>query len=118
MDRPEQKIHIAVADHLRRRGVPGLVWFHPANGGLRTKREASLLKAMGVRAGVSDLILIHNNRMFAMELKAPGGRASAEQLAFLSEVDAAGAHTAMPEGLDAALATLEAWGLIEGRTQV
>ena len=116
-DRPEQKIHIAVADHLRRRGVPGLVRFHPANGGLRTKREASLLKAMGVRAGVSDLILIHNNRMFAMELKAPGGRASAEQLAFLSEVDAAGAHTAMPEGLDAALATLEAWGLLEGTRQ-
>lgn len=114
MNRPEQKIHITVVDHLRSRGVPGLVFFHPANGGKRTPREAALFKAMGVRAGASDLILVHDSKIFALELKAENGRATEAQLAFLSEIDAAGAFTAMPTGLNAALATLESWGLLRG----
>lgn len=114
MNRPEQKIHIAVVDHLRSRGVPGLVFFHPANGGKRTPREASLFKAMGVRAGASDLILVHASKIYALELKTEIGRASEAQMEFLSDIDRAGAFTAMPAGLDAALATLKAWGLLRG----
>lgn len=110
---PELAIHIAVAQHLRTRAVPGLVWFHPANGGYRDKREAAKFKAMGVIPGVSDFIFVHDNRIYAMEIKAEGGRASEAQLKFLADIDAAGAHTAMPSGLDAALATLESWGLIK-----
>jgi len=109
---PETQLQIAVAKHIRARGVRGLVWFHPANGGYRTKAEASIFKAMGVRAGVSDLVLFHAGRFFCLELKAKGGRASEDQMAFISEADAAGAYTALAEGLDAALATLEAWGLL------
>jgi hypothetical protein len=45
-------------------------------------------------------------------VKAEGGRATEAQMAFLAEIDAAGAFTAMPTGLDAALATLESWGLL------
>ena len=118
MNRPEQKIHIAVVENLRKRGVPGLVFFHPANGGKRTPREAALFKAMGVRAGVSDLILVHESKIYALELKAEKGRASEAQMEFLSDIDAAGAFTAMPTGLSAALATLETWGLITGTTQI
>ena len=108
----ELQIHLAVAKHLRQRGVPGLVWFHPANGGFRNKREAATLKAMGVKAGVSDFMLFHADRFYALELKAPGGRATEEQLRFIADIDRAGAFTALAEGLDAALATLGAWGLI------
>lgn len=36
----------------------GLDWFHPANGELRNKVTASKLKAMGVKAGVPDIIII------------------------------------------------------------
>lgn len=108
----EQAIHIAVAQHLRTRAVPGMVWFHVPNGGLRSKREAALLKAMGVRAGVADLILFHGGKLYALEIKAPGGRVTEAQLQFLSDIDRAGAFTALPVGLDAALATLESWGLI------
>jgi len=111
--RPEQAIQRAVVQHLRIRGVPGLVWFHVPNGGARKPIEASILKSMGVRPGVSDFILIHAGKFFALELKAEGGRATEAQMAFLSEIDAAGAFTAMPTGLDAALATLESWGLLK-----
>jgi hypothetical protein len=108
----EATIQRAIVQHLKVRAVPGLVYFHVPNGGSRGKIEAARFKAMGVRAGVSDLILIHDRKIFALELKKKGGRASIEQLTFLSEADAAGAYTALAEGLDAALATLDAWGLL------
>jgi len=111
---PEQAIHRAVAQHLRTRAVPGLVWWHTPNGGSRSKIEGAILKSVGVRAGVSDFIFVHANKIYALELKAEGGRATEEQLRFLSEIDAAGAFTALPVGLNAALATLEAWGLLRG----
>lgn len=110
---PEQQIHKAVVQHLRTRAVPGLVWWHTPNGGGRSKVEGAIFKSMGVRAGVSDLILLHAGKMFALELKAPGGRATEAQMAFQSDFDKAGGFCAMPEGIDAALATLEAWGLIK-----
>jgi VRR-NUC domain len=111
---PETAIHCTVVQHLNIRGVPGLIFFHVPNGGYRNKSEAVLLKAMGVRAGVSDLILFHSGRLYCLEIKAKGGRASEEQLAFISDIDRAGAYTALATGLDACLATLEAWGLLRG----
>lgn len=109
---PESAIQRAVVQHLRMRGVPGLVFFHVPNGGYRSKSEAAQFKAMGVLPGVADLILFHDGKLHALELKAPGGRASEAQLKFISDIDRAGAYTALAEGLDAALATLEAWSLL------
>jgi hypothetical protein len=118
--RPEQAIQKAVVEHLKVRGVRGLVFWHTPQGvmygGKRSRKgvniQGSIMAGMGVRAGVSDLILVHEGKIFAMELKAPGGRATEAQMAFQSDIDAAGAFTAMPEGIDAALQTLEAWGLL------
>jgi hypothetical protein len=89
--------------------------FHPANGGYRKPVEAAIMKGMGVVAGVPDIIAIHNGRVFAMELKAEGGRASDKQLATIAALREAGAFTAIAEGLDRALAVLESWGLLRGR---
>jgi hypothetical protein len=38
------------------------VYFHPANGGYRRPVEAAIMKALGVRAGVSDLIFLHRSQ--------------------------------------------------------
>lgn len=114
--RPEDAIQRAVVQHLRARGMPGLVFFHVPNGGKRKPIEAAIFQSMGVRAGVADLILFHSGKSFALELKADNGRPTVEQLAFLAEIERAGAFTAMPRGLDAAIATLEAWGLLKGVT--
>jgi hypothetical protein len=59
---------------------------------------------------------VHEGRCFALELKAEGGRTTETQLATLAALEAAGAFTAIAEGLDRALACLEAWGLLRGRT--
>ncbi len=113
--RPEQQIHRCIVQHLRARGVPGLVFLHPANGGFRRRVEAKIFSGLGVRAGASDLLLWHDGKSFALELKAPGGRATDAQLAFLSDMEAAGAFCCIAEGLDRALKVLEAWGLLRGK---
>lgn len=110
----EDSIQLAVAQHIRARGVPGLVAFHVPNGGRRNAREAARLKGMGVLAGVSDWILVYGGKVFALELKAPGGRASESQMAFIANMEAQGAFTCIAEGLDRAIATLESWCLLRG----
>jgi hypothetical protein len=111
----EQDIQRAVFQHIAIRGVPNLFAFHPANGGYRRPIEARILQGQGVRAGVPDVILIHDGRTYALELKVEGGRATAKQLDAIAAMEAAGAYCAVAEGLDRALAVLEAWGLLRGR---
>jgi hypothetical protein len=73
---------------------PRLVDFmHVPNGGARSKGEAGKLKAMGVRKGVSDIICHFPGAVgngFACELKAPGGKATPEQLVYLEKARAHG----------------------------
>ncbi|APG08158.1 hypothetical protein BKD09_07445 [Bradyrhizobium japonicum] len=111
----ETQIQRAVVLHLRQRGVPGLVFCHCPNGGYRRPTEAAIFKALGVRAGVADLLLWHDGKSFALELKAPGGRPTEAQLAFLADFDEQGGFTAITDDLDRALATLTAWGLLRGK---
>lgn len=123
MQRPEQDIQKAVIAHLRTRGMPGVVFWHTPNGaflgGKRNRKGASIqgavMKGMGVRAGVSDVIAVHQGRIFALELKAPGGRPTESQLEFIADMERAGAFTCLAEGIDRAIAVLESWGLLRGR---
>ena len=113
--RPEAAIQRAVFQHLRARAAPGVFAFHPANGGYRKPVEAAIMKGLGVVPGVPDVIAIYEGRCYALELKAEGGRPTEKQLATIAAMQAAGAFTAITEGLDRALACLEAWGLLQGR---
>ena len=112
--RPEQLIQKAVFDHLRQRGRPGVFAFHVPNGGYRKPIEAAIMKGLGVRAGVPDIIAIHQGRVYGLELKADGGRATPKQLQAVADMEAAGAYCCIAEGLDRALAVLESWGLLRG----
>lgn len=112
--RPEDQIQRAVVQHLRARGAAGLVFVHVPNGGKRKPIEAAIFKGLGVRAGASDLLLWHDGKSFALELKAQGGRATESQLAFLADMEKAGAFTCVCEGLDPALRVLEGWKLLRG----
>lgn len=110
----EEKLQNAVCEHLRKRGVPGLVWWHSPNGGKRGVVEAVRLKRMGVRAGVADLILLHGGNAFALELKAEEGRLSEAQDEFLADFRAAGGFAWAAFGLDNAIKILESWQLVKG----
>jgi hypothetical protein len=113
--RPEAAIQRAVFQHLRARAAPGVFAFHPANGGFRKPIEAAILKGLGVVAGVPDVIMIHEGRCYAIEIKAPGGRATPKQLEAIAAMEAAGAYCCIAEGLDEAIAVLESWQLLKGR---
>jgi hypothetical protein len=115
MNRQEQIIQRAVFQHIRARGVPGLFAFHPANGGYRTRIEGAVLKGLGVVAGVPDLILIDRARVYGLELKADGNKPTPTQSEIMAAMERAGATVAHAQGLDAALAQLEQWGLLRGR---
>jgi hypothetical protein len=91
------------------------VFAHVPNAGYRRPREAAIFSGLGVCAGVSDLLFWHDGKSYALELKAPGGRATDAQLQFLSEMENAGAFVCVAEGLDRALAALESWQLLRGR---
>jgi hypothetical protein len=122
MQRPEQAVQQAVFDHLRFRGKPGIVYWHTPNGaflgGKRNRRGASIqgaiMKKNGVRAGVSDVLIFHNAKLFALELKAPKGRPTEAQLAFIADVEKAGGFTCIAEGVDEAVQKLEEWKLLRG----
>jgi hypothetical protein len=115
--RPEQTIQKAVFQHIDARAAPGVFAFHVPNGGLRSKTEAAIMKGLGVKAGIPDVFAIHQGRAYGMELKAPGGRLSPAQRETLAALEAAGATTAIAEGLDEALDVLERWKILRGRVQ-
>jgi hypothetical protein len=116
--RPEDQIQRAVFEHLRVRRAPGVYAFHPANGGWRSRIEAAILKGLGVRAGVPDVIAVKNGRTYAMEIKAPGGRLTAVQNAAHAALRAAGATVVTSYSLDDAVAQLERWGLLRGQASL
>src|SRR5262245_60931272 len=113
--RPEDEIQRAVFQHIAARGAPNLFAFHPANGGKRKPVEAAILKGLGVKAGVPDIMAVHDGRCYALELKADGGRATSNQIETIAALKRAGAFTYIAEGLDRAIDVLTAWGLFRGR---
>jgi hypothetical protein len=117
MRRREESIQRAILQHLRVRGVRGLVFFHVPNGGQRNKVEAAIFKGLGVQPGVSDLILLHAGTFHALELKGEGGKQTNAQRRFQSDVVAAGGLAATCEGVDSAVRQLESWRLLRGHMQ-
>jgi hypothetical protein len=115
--RPEQQDHIAVCEHLRLRAHPDVLWLHCPNGERRDARTGAKLKRMGVLAGAADLLIWHRGNSFALELKSETGRPSEAQLEFMARFADAGGHTAIAVGLDRAIACLEGWGILLGKSQ-
>lgn len=109
----ENQIQRTIFQHLRQRGAPGVFAFHPANGGFRRPIEAKILKGCGVLAGVPDIIALHKGNFYAIELKAMKGRPTVPQLECIDAIRYAGGHAVVCHGLNAALETLEQWGLLK-----
>jgi hypothetical protein len=80
--RPEQTIQRAVFEHLAVRRAPGTFAFHVPNGGWRSRAEAAILKGLGVVAGVPDVILVCDGRVYALELKALWHRTSSRRTSY------------------------------------
>jgi hypothetical protein len=113
-NRPEQAIQRAVFEHIAIRGARDCFAFHVPNGGWRSPVEAAIMRGLGVRAGIPDIIAIRAGCAYALELKPPGGRLSPARRDVHAALSAAGATVAVACGLDAALSQLEAWQVLRG----
>jgi hypothetical protein len=112
---PERDLQIQVVNFLLMMEHRGhLTFFHPPNGGSRGAREGANFKRMGVRAGVSDLVIlwrdsIEDGSVGFIELKAGAGRLSKAQSDFHEKVAGFGAYTAIAYTLDDVRGTLDSW---------
>jgi len=99
-------------DHIEPRLVAGAVAFAIPNGGHRHKRVAEELRAEGVVAGIPDICVVHRGRVYFLEMKAARGTLRRHQREMIALLENAGATCAVARGLDAAVAQLAAWGLL------
>ncbi|GIV35372.1 MAG: hypothetical protein KatS3mg031_3006 [Chitinophagales bacterium] len=81
----------------------GLLWFHTPNGGRRDAREAKLLKAEGVKAGVPDIIILHPFAQYhgiLIELKVGRNKPTQAQETFMQRASAKGYFCAVVRSID------------------
>lgn len=110
--RPEQELQIAAAQMLQAVLPPSVLWWHTPNGGGRSRAEAGLFRAMGVRAGVPDLVFVlPDGKAAFIELKVQRHTPSPAQDAFMEKALAVGCRVQVCRSLEEVFYTLEGWGL-------
>lgn len=81
----------------------GKLLFAVPNGGSRNKIEAAIMKAEGITAGVSDLILLYGNGKYnslCIEMKTETGRLSENQKTWLKLASKNGSKCIVCRSLD------------------
>ncbi len=88
MKRPEDAIQRACVEYLKlEENLGKLTYFAVPNGGNRNKITGAILKALGARAGVYDLVIIlHGGLAVFAEVKPPNRYPSKEQKEFNERV--------------------------------
>jgi hypothetical protein len=111
--RPEEQLQRAVVDLLRLYETRGLLVFaHVGNGGWRSKAEAGIFRALGVRAGVPDLLVwLPGGASFAIELKAGKGTLSSAQVVWHSTLTSLGHRVYVCRSVDDVERALRAEGV-------
>lgn len=109
----EHVLHIQVVQLLHWSAAQGWRWFHPANGEHRDPRTAAKLKAMGVKPGIPDLVLIAPSGLaHFLELKRGKAPLSAAQRDFHAHAEAQGWPVAVASSFERAEAVLCGWGAL------
>lgn len=81
------------------------------NDSQRPPSQAATLKAMGLRPGAADLLIVHEGKAYFAEVKAPDGALSDAQRLFEADAAKAGAPYAVVRSLDEFRAALARWGV-------
>lgn len=85
----EQQLHRQVAQYLDAVLGDGTFWTtFPAGGGGRTR--GAILRGMGLREGMPDILVFHRGTAFGIELKSHAGGLSPAQIACHAELMAVG----------------------------
>ena len=117
--RVEQQIQIASVRLFDLDLAAGWRFFHVPNGGGRTKAEAAILKGMGVKPGVADVLFLSPlGLVYMLEFKAPGKTQRREQDEWENWCGSAGVPYRIAESVDDALRIATEWGALRGRVKV
>lgn len=99
-----------VARYLEHALSPDISWWHTPNGGKRSKAEAGRFKAMGVKAGIPDLLFFHRSQLDAIELKVGKNNLTSKQEDVRDQLLREGARYAVCRSLSDVCDTLDEWG--------
>ena len=108
--RKEDALHKSVAQLLDVL-IPGK-WFHPPNGGKRSKAEAGIFKSLGVKKGVPDVFIevprggFHGMRV---ELKTRYNKPTPEQRTWLAYYNGNGYYAIWANSFDEVEAAVKAY---------
>lgn len=105
----ERAIHTTVMEWVRHHPYIKKLVIHFPNEGKRTPRYGKMLKDLGMRKGVSDLLITMQKHGYGgawIELKSKDGVLSKEQKEFLADMKAQNYYTAVTWSLDEALDTI------------
>jgi hypothetical protein len=92
-----------------------LYWFAVPNGGFRRKIEAAIMKGLGVRAGIPDLVILAKGRAYFMELKSSVGVLNDAQRIVIPALKRHGFPVVVIRTIDQAIEALKSWGLMSAR---
>lgn len=107
----EEQLQIQVAEFLDL-ALVNAVWWHTPNGGKRSKAVAGKMKAAGQKAGIPDILILHEGSLHAIELKVPGNYLSSAQKAMKDRLEVHGlTNFEICRSLDEVQATLMAFGI-------
>jgi hypothetical protein len=110
---PERGLQCAVVEHLAWRAPAGTWFTHFPAGGRRSRVTGAILKGMGTRSGVPDLLILNHGKLFGLELKnGTRGRLSPAQVDTHQEMGRAGATIGTAGTLDEAVSLLQEWGVL------
>lgn len=110
----EHKIQVALLDYLVYAARPEIHYFAIPNQGNRHIRNATKMKAEGVRSGVADLcFMLPNGRAAWLEMKKPGGSMSDTQKQFRDRAQSLGHFWALAKSVDEALEHLTKWDALK-----
>jgi hypothetical protein len=104
--------------------LSGNVWWTTIGHGGGGRLRGAILKGMGLKAGVPDILILYRGHAYFLEMKKPGARPkrggkggiSAEQIAVHAQIETAGGSVATCYSLDDVRAQLE-WWQIPTRTE-
>jgi hypothetical protein len=109
---PEAALQRSLVEHLRWCAWADTWFCHLANGGARTATEGAVFKALGVRPGAPDLLIVRAGQALFIELKAPGRKLSPAQIECHAALRQAGAAVETVDDIDTAIAFLTRMGVL------
>lgn len=109
---PEQVLHRATARYLDLTLCPPAMWFHPPNGGNLSKAQSGIMKAMGLKPGIPDIVILANGTAHFIELKAANSYPTPVQREMHQRLRLGGFHVAIARDLETVERLLVEWKIV------